>query len=424
MEIGSTFPWVALVITGIGSFFVSLVQASVSSVRRERLQWLVAQEIKGAIVLEGLYSDTVGPKGHLSLLRYLLTVAILISAFCLVVAYDIRSPVFFFIVGISVLFVIAISHVAASAISHIAGEKLALKCAGFVRVIARSFTSIFQLETALASFISGYRKIQDENLITNTDSELGIGINVENDSLDEHEARMIRGVVQLDNTTAREIMVPRVDIISVETTLPVKEVVKVMLDSGHSRIPVISTTDTDKVEGIAYSRDILGLLNSSEGTADTSIQDIMRPAVFIPEYKTLEGLLNEFQVRQVQIAIVVDEYGGIAGLVTVEDLLEEIVGEIADEFDTNEPSVENIMQGKFLVDASISLDDVNDLVSTQIEGDGFDTLGGLIYHQLGRIPTVGDFVEYQGIRIEVIGTLGRRIKKLRIEKMASDTRYD
>ena len=398
----------ALAITGIGSFFVSLVQASVSSVRRERVQWLGAQEIKGAIVLEGLYSDTVGPKGHLSLLRYLLTVAILISAFCLVVAYDIRSLVFFFIVGISVLFGIAISHVAASAISHIAGEKLALKCAGFVRIIARSLTSIFQLETALARF----------------NSELGIGINVEDDSLDEHEARMIRGVVQLDNTTAREIMVPRVDIISVETTLPVKEVVKIMLDSGHSRIPVISTTDTDKVEGIAYSRDILGLLNSSDGTADTSIQDIMRPAVFIPEYKTLEGLLNEFQVRQVQIAIVVDEYGGIAGLVTVEDLLEEIVGEIADEFDTNEPSVENIMQGKFLVDASISLDDVNDLVSTQIQGDGFDTLGGLIYHQLGRIPTVGDFVEYQGIRIEVIGTLGRRIKKLRIEKMASDTRYD
>ena len=259
-------------------------------------------------------------------------------------------------------------------------------------------------------------KNDDFNMSVNgTPDQLGIGIDSTDETLDEHEARMIRGVVDLDRTTAREIMVPRVDMVTAEIGVTITELVHLMMESGHSRIPV-TLGSLDKIEGIVYSREVLASMVDEKISSEVLNKDVVRDALFIPESKTLEELLEEFQQRQLQIAIVVDEYGGVSGLVTIEDLLEEIVGEITDEFDIQEPEIERQGGDSFLIDARIGLDPASELLGTTFEGDGFDTLGGFIYQRLGRIPRVGDLVDYEGLEIQVVATVGRRVKRVRVVK--------
>ena len=186
-----------------------------------------------------------------------------------------------------------------------------------------------------------------------------------------------------------------------------------MVQSGHSRIPVYKES-LDNISGIAYARDLLAAL--SEDTSQSVTEATIRPALFIPESKTLEDLLSQFQEERVSVAVVVDEYGGVAGLVTIEDLLEEIVGEISDEFDKGTPEIEQVSPDVTLMDARVSIEYLHDLLDAEIENDGFDTVGGFVYQRLGKIPSTGDTIDYDGIRIEVVSTLGRRPKRLRVTK--------
>ena len=240
--------------------------------------------------------------------------------------------------------------------------------------------------------------------------EDGIG----EEDLDPDERRMIKSILKLDETTAREIMVPRMDMLAVESTSSLLEVAKVMWDSGHSRIPVYEET-MDSIVGIIHSRDLLRHLPAPD--TDVDITDIFRTPLFIPDSKRLDELLKDFQEKHIHLAIVVDEYGGTAGLVTIEDLLEEIVGEIEDEFDIPDSLNEVINENKALMDARIPLEEVNQFFLVNLEGEGFETLGGLLYQQLGKIPGTGDEIEVNGLSIKVVSTLGRRIKKVLVSRL-------
>tara|TARA_B100001123_G_scaffold133975_2_gene155432 strand:- start:111 stop:1097 length:987 start_codon:yes stop_codon:yes gene_type:complete len=246
-------------------------------------------------------------------------------------------------------------------------------------------------------------------------SDLPMSLDSDGEPLDEHEVRMIRGVVRLDKTTAREIMVPRVDMVATEVGTNIEVIAEEMVSRGHSRIPVYEGS-LDQIRGIAYSRDILAYL-SNDGLVDIGITtNVIRPALFIPETKNLEELLSEFQRSRVHMAIVVDEYGGVSGLVTIEDLLEEIVGEIHDEFDVEDPEVISLDTGELLMDAGVSIDQLFDLTGINLEGDGYDTVGGFLYERLGKIPKVGDSVVQDSLSIEVMSASGRRLKKLQVTK--------
>ena len=232
--------------------------------------------------------------------------------------------------------------------------------------------------------------------------------------LDARERLMIRSILRLDESTAREVMVPRVDIVAVEADIPLTEVANRMLECGHSRLPVYRET-IDHIIGVVYSRDLLPFLGKTEEYP--SLEKSLRPAFFIPESKRLDELLRELQEKRVQMAIVVDEYGGIEGLVTFEDLLEEIVGEIEDEFSRSvEPRVVPLADGNVIVDAQVTLDYISELYSTAIGNDDVDTVGGLVYSALGKMPQVGDEVTSNGLRIEVVSLLGRRIRKLKVSR--------
>ncbi len=229
---------------------------------------------------------------------------------------------------------------------------------------------------------------------------------------DAEELRMIRGVLDLDTTRVREIMRPRVDMVVVEAEATRREVADLMIGEGYSKIPVYRG-QIDDVLGIVYARDLLRAQLTESG-ADGGILDLVRPAIFVPESQFLEHLLQEFQRHRVQVAIVVDEYGGVSGLVTHQDLVEEIVGELEDEFDQDEPELQKISDDESLVDARLTLDSLNETFDTEIQGDGFDTIGGLIYLELGRMPIVGDRVSVGDLVMTVESTTGRRIRQIRV----------
>ena len=234
----------------------------------------------------------------------------------------------------------------------------------------------------------------------------------EHANLDERERSMIRSILRLDEFNARDILVPRVDIVAVDVEESLADVGKRMLESGHSRLPVYRET-IDNVVGVIYARDLLPLLNMEEPWP--TVEKLLRQPFFIPETKRLDELLPEFQRLRVHMAMVVDEHGGIEGLVTLEDLLEEIVGEIEDEFSTTaEPQITPTANGDLIVDAKTSLNNLEELVPLKFDEAEVDTIGGLVYSMLGKMPQAGDEVVYDGLRIRVLSTLGRRLRKLKL----------
>ena len=232
-------------------------------------------------------------------------------------------------------------------------------------------------------------------------------------SLEEDESQMVRSILDLDKTLAREIMVPRIDIVALDAKSSVTELVRTVIDAGVSRIPIYEN-NIDNVVGVVYAKDVLRYWGQSGD--GLSLTQIARSPHFIPETKRVDELLQEFRKKRVHMAIVVDEYGGVAGLVSLEDLMEEIVGEIEDEFDIGTPQIETISPGEVIMDAAVSIDDLNEALSLDIQGEDFDTVGGFIFDRLGKIPVPGDEIREDGFLVSVLTTSGRRIRKVKITR--------
>ena len=238
-------------------------------------------------------------------------------------------------------------------------------------------------------------------------------------ALDNRDREMLRSIIRLDVTTVREVMVPRLDMAAVESDSSLNVVAETMVSAGHSRLPVFEET-IDNILGIIHARDVLASL-ARANTGDT-LRTLVREAFIIPETKRVDDLLEELQERRTQIAIVVDEYGGTEGLVTMEDLLEEIVGEIEDEFSrSRDAQVVKQPDGKVLVDAALTTEHVEEIFGATIDTTEVDTVGGYVYHSLGRIPQTGDVVKTDRLHIEVVSMLGRRLRKLRIHRINQET---
>ncbi|KPK45677.1 MAG: hypothetical protein AMJ77_07020, partial [Dehalococcoidia bacterium SM23_28_2] len=223
--------------------------------------------------------------------------------------------------------------------------------------------------------------------------------------IDEDERQMIRRVMALEETTAREIMVPRIDIVAVPTDSGFEEIARAIVDRGYSRIPVFEDT-IDNIVGVVYARDVLDQLANGAKPAD--LKAVARPPYFVPESKKVDELLTEMRRNKLSIAIVVDEYGGTAGLVTIEDLIEEIVGEIADEFDVEEEPIQRVSESEAILDARVSIDALQELFGVQVEEGDFDTVGGFVFNHLGKMPSAGEELEVDGLLLRVLSVSGRR----------------
>jgi len=238
--------------------------------------------------------------------------------------------------------------------------------------------------------------------------------------IEEEEREMIYSIFELGDTLAREVMVPRIDMVALEVNTSIEEALRVIVEVGHSRIPVYAET-IDNIVGILYAKDILKCWPHFE---TLHLRDILREAYFVPETKPVDELLQELQRRKVHIAIVVDEYGGVAGLVTIEDILEEIVGEIQDEYDSEEPSLVIVGPDEVICEGRTDLDDINEALHAGLPTDISDTVGGLIYSCLGRVAVTGDQVRFGDLELSVLAVTGRRIKKVRVKRLPANQATD
>ena len=234
---------------------------------------------------------------------------------------------------------------------------------------------------------------------------------LESDQIPAHQEdlRMIRGILRMDDLRVIEIMKPRPDIVAASIDEPINSIIEKMTVGGYSKIPIYNA-DLDSILGVLFARDILAL--EKEKVDKKTINDLIRQPIYIPESQNLETLLKEFQNNNISIGMVLDEHGTVSGLVTVTDLVEEIIGELSDEFDVDPPEIQEVRQGIFLLDATLSIDQINRKFNLKIDADGISTIGGFIYSQLGRIPSNGDVVETSDTFITVRSISGRRIKRV------------
>ena len=254
-----------------------------------------------------------------------------------------------------------------------------------------------------------------------TESELKAMADVahEDKVIEKEERTFIHSIIDFGDTVAREVMTPRPDMVTVEADATVRDALEAALGAGYSRIPVEGEEGIDDIIGIAYTKDMIR--DERAGKAEQAVRVSMRPPKFVPESKEVSDLLREMQEEKFHMAIVVDEYGGTAGLITLEDLLEELVGDIVDEFDVEEPTVELLDDGSVLVSAAYSVDDADTLLDAELPHGPWDTVGGLMLDLAGRVPKPGDSVEVDGFRFTAMDVRGRRIGRVRIEPLSART---
>ncbi|MSM40651.1 MAG: CBS domain-containing protein [Geobacter sp.] len=260
----------------------------------------------------------------------------------------------------------------------------------------------------LNRFLSGRRKVTEEEIHELMDAGEEEGI------INEEENAMIRSIFALGDTVVREIMVPRTDMGCIGLDSPVREALDTIIACGHSRIPVFEGT-MDNIVGILYAKDLLKYWGMDEESI--SLKTIMRPPFFIPETKNLEELLQEFRKKKVHLAIVIDEYGGTSGLVTIEDLLEQIVGDIQDEYDAEEERLVEEPGGSVIVDGRLPIEDLEEHFGITVEREKFDTVGGYVAHLTGSIPVIGEVVTADRLLITVLAADERRVIRLRVDRL-------
>jgi CBS domain containing-hemolysin-like protein len=286
--------------------------------------------------------------------------------------------------------------------------------------LARVVVAVSRLLTGLSGETPpGLPFITEEEIKTLVDAGEEGGV------IEEDEKRMIYSIFEFGDTLAREVMVPRIDVVAVEVNSRLSDALGVIIQAGHSRIPVYEET-IDNIVGMLYAKDLLRYWSKPGSGTDNldnlKLRDILRDVFYVPETKKVDDLLQELQQRKVHIAIVVDEYGGTAGLVTIEDILEEIVGEIQDEYDTDEEAfVEVINSDEIIFNGRVAVDDVNQKMNIELPTDSGDTLGGLIYTSLGRVPIAGDKARIRDVELSVLAVAGRRIKKVKVTRLAGES---
>jgi putative hemolysin len=323
---------------------------------------------------------------------------------------------FFIAVAIFSMFSLAIPH----AWAKYAGEKIlsrTYKLLMFFVVIVFPALYIWKLTDRLVRRLAGVGQISPEERQEEKQEEFLNGLEQHRTEgvLDEEEQQMIENILELDETTVDEIMTPRTDMVAVEVNSDLQTVLKTITAAGHTRVPVYEE-NIDNIVGLIYAKDLLSEIGRS--AEDFKLRDKMRSAYFVPETKPLRVLLREFQNQKQHIAVVLDEYGGTAGVVTLEDILEELVGEIADEYEKAPPeSIKKIDENTIEMDARTYVDDLNDRFELNLpDEEDYDTIGGFVFSQLGYIPKAGESFDYKNLKFTIVSAEARRIKRVRIQK--------
>ncbi len=399
---------IAAVLSVVAAFLLSLAEAALQRMSRVRAHELLDEGRPGARALDHIVGDSAAYLSTTTFLRVVFeaaaavmitfAVADLVEGFWgpLLIAIGVMALVSFVVVGVS-----------PRTLGRQHSDSVALAAAPVVVWFRRLLGPVARLLVAVGNAVTPGPGFRDGPFQSESELRDLVDLAGERALIEAEEREMIHSVFELGDTLAREVMVPRTDMVTIDADKSCRQVMSLFLRSGFSRIPVVGE-DSDDVLGLLYFKDVVRRLNADPDAAALPVERLMRPMHFVPESKPVDDLLREMQRDQSHFAIVVDEYGGTAGLVTIEDILEEIVGEIADEYDREAPGVERLEDGTTRVPATMSIDDLADLFDVTIGEDEVDTVGGLIGKTIGRVPIVGSYAEVSGLGLTAEKMAGRR----------------
>jgi putative hemolysin len=431
VAIGSPWNIILIFVLILITAFFAMAEIALVSVRKTRIRQLVEEGVPRARTVQKLLADPT---------RFLATVQIgitLVGFFASAAgavtlaepfAKALRSIPIAFIAdnaaGLAVFMItLAIGYVTlvigeitpkSLALQH--AERIALWTAGPLTYISYITSPLVRLITWSSNLLMrpfGGSATFAPPILSEEELKMLVEVGEEEGVLEEEERDMIHSIFEFTDTVVRKVMTPRIDIKSVEVNETVNDLMDVIMKEGHTRVPVYDDT-IDNIVGIVHAKDLLRAIH--ENGKKVTIRELMRPPYVIPENKKVDELLAEFKKSKVQMAIVVDEYGGTAGLVTIEDLLEEIVGDIMDEYDVEEPMLEMIDENTAIVDARMPIDEINELLDVKLPEEEFDTIGGLVFGLLGKEPQQTDCAEFENVDFIVEKTDGRRIQKVKVIK--------
>jgi CBS domain containing-hemolysin-like protein len=393
----------------------SATETAMTSVGRLRVRHLAEDGSRAAAILQRLQQD---PNRFLSTILVINTVALILASSTttlLAQTFLPRQLGFWGDLAISLvlsIFLLIFAEVTPKTVAFRNADRIALMMAGPVEALSGVLKPVLWFITLVSRGITGGRAARAPYL---TEQELMtvLSVSEEQGVIEEEERQMIHGIIEIGDKTVREVMVPRTDITAVERSTPLKEIVKVFKETGHTRLPVCDA-DLDHIVGLIHAKDLLLFL--ANGQQEFDINKMMRPMKYVPASKKVDELLHEMQTERVHMMIVLDEYGGTAGLVTLEDLLEEIVGEIRDEYDRAEEEPLVILnEREGLVDARFSMGELNERLQLGLEeSDDYDSVGGYIYATLGAVPEKGATFRSGKVEWIVEELNGRRIVRVRL----------
>jgi CBS domain containing-hemolysin-like protein len=398
----------AIVVTG----FLAASEVAITRMNRVRAARLVEEKRRGSTQLSRIVDN---PAPYLNVVLFL-TLLFTIGGSTTATSFAVRhfgnaGEIVATIVMTLLLFIFA--EVTPKTFAITRTDRVALVVAPPVHYIGRTLGPLANGLLKLANVLMPGKGLKEGPYITEQELRASAEVASSEGEIEEEEKELIHSIFEFGDTIAREVMVPRPDVVACEDTCTLRDVQTLMLEHGYSRIPVFHE-DLDDVVGVVFAKDVLKALH--QGRMDMPLSDIVRPAHFVPESKKASDLLKEMQKEKYHQALVTDEYGSVTGIVSLEDLLEELVGEIADEYDVEEPEMVEVGDGVYRVSGKTSIDDVNELLDTELPDEEWDTVGGLVLDIFGKIPADGDEQEFQGLTFRAAEVQGRRVATVVISR--------
>ncbi len=399
----------AAVVLTLAAGLCAMADSALTRISRFRAEELVAQGRRGARRLQDVISDAPRYLNVLLLLRVICELsATIVVAAAFVKAMGPGWAAF----GYTLLVMIVVSYVGVGVSPRTIGqqhpESIGLAASAVLYPLARVLGPLPRLLIGLGNALTPGPGLREGPFASEAELRDLVDLLERRRVIEPGEREMINSVFEFGDTIVREVMVPRTDMVFIERGKTLRQVMSLALRSGFSRIPVVGENEDDVI-GVAYLKDIVARsYEHRESESAEKVESIMRPASFVPDSKPIDELLREMQARQIHLAIVIDEYGGTAGLVTIEDILEEIVGEITDEYDQERPPVEWIAPDTARVTSRLGVDELGELFGVKIDAEDVETVGGLLAHALGRVPIAGSQATISGLRLTAESPAGRR----------------
>jgi CBS domain containing-hemolysin-like protein len=397
----------AVILVGVAAV-LSGIETALAHVSRLRVEDLLRDRRRGATRLSTLVSDATA---HLNVLLLVRTGAEMVATtLAAVVCFRNLSQEWeaVLIAGIGMALVqYVVVGVGARTLGRRHADMLALRGAGLTLWMTRVLGPVPRVLLVVGSALIPGKVARDAGFTSEAELRDLVDQAEKFKVIERGEREMIHSVFELGDTLVREVMVPRTDMVWIERTKTIRQALSLALRSGFSRIPVIGDNEDDVV-GVTYLKDLARRVQDDDSAAEAHVDELMRPPYLVPESKPVDELLREMQAKQVHVAVVIDEYGGTAGLVTIEDIIEEIVGEIADEYDREAPRIEELPDGSVRVHVRLPVDDVEEMFDVHFDIEDVETVGGLLAAELGRVPIPGATASARGLTFVAEGGQGRR----------------